>query len=106
MNQKIIMLMAAFSIFAIVGTNVSLGKVQAYTADELSASAATAYHMTKNLGISTFAVQTCTNQIESGDMSNVDACISIINTFDKHVSQAVSEANSDIAKVTGYGSVS
>jgi hypothetical protein len=37
------------------------------------------------------------------DYSHVDACISIIKTFDKYMSLAVSEANSDIQSVTGYG---
>lgn len=104
MNQKIIMLMAAFSIIAIVGTG--LGKVQAYTSDELSATATEAYETAKYLRVTNLAIETCTNQLNNGDYSNLDSCISIGKIMNNHMSQVMTEANSDIVKITGYGSVS
>jgi hypothetical protein len=102
MNQKTMIsatLMAALTI-AIVSAGT---RAEAYTSDDLSTSASQAYHIVKNLHISTFAIQTCTDQMTSGDLSHVDACISMMKIIDNHMSQAVSEANSDIQSITGYG---
>ena len=103
MNQKKMIsaaLMAA-SIFAIVG--IAGNNAQAYNTDDLTGATTGAYNVAKNARISAFAMETCTNQMTSGDLSHVDSCISLIKIFDKYMSQAVSEANADIRAVTGYG---
>ena len=94
--------MAAFSIIAIIGTANSV-QVQAYTSDELTTATSQGYNIAKNARIGTFAMETCTNQLAMKDMSNIDACMSFMGIFDKYMSMAVSEANSDIQKITGYG---
>ena len=77
--------------------------VEAYTNDELSNAIAGAYNIAKNARVGTFAMETCTNQLTIGDMSNVDSCINVTKIFNKYMSLAVSEANGDIQKITGYG---
>lgn len=89
--------------FAIVGIAAIGQAAQAYTVDDLSAATTQGYNVAKNARISAFAMETCANQMTAEDNSNVDACISIIKTFDKYMSLAVAEANSDIQKVTGFG---
>ncbi len=97
MNQKfIVMLMAALT-FAIVQ------QAEAYTSDDLTGATTQAYNIAKNARISSFAMETCTSQMTAGDLSNVDACISMTKIFDKYMSLAVTEANSDIQQITGYG---
>lgn len=93
----------ALGIFAIVSAGIAATKAEAFTSDELSAATAGGYNVAKNARIGTFAMETCTNQMTSGDLSHVDACMSLIKIFDKYMSQAVSEANSDIRSITGYG---
>ena len=91
--------MAALSVIAIVGIQAT--NVNAYTANSLGTTATEAYDTVKNVRVATFAMETCTNQMDSGDYSNIDACASIIKTMNSHMAQVVAEANSDIAKVTG-----
>ena len=105
MNQKTmisITLVAAFTIAIISAANRN-ENAEAYDVESLSAATAGAYNVAKNARISSFAMETCTNQIQMQDYSNVDACAAVIKTFDKYMSQAVSEANSDIQKITGFG---
>ena len=97
-----ITLMAAFTI-AIVGIAGQTAGAYAYTSDDLATATSQAYNVAKNLRISSFAIETCTNQMTAGDMSHVDACISMMKIIDSHLSQAVTEANSDIQSITGYG---
>lgn len=109
MNQtKFIMMATAITVTALVlfSVSVATGNVQAYTSGDLTAATTQGYNVAKNARISAFAMETCANQMTAGDLSNVDACISITKTFDKYMSLAVAEANGDIQKVTGYGSVS
>jgi hypothetical protein len=89
--------------FVIAITSAGIEKAAAYTSDELTTATTGAYNVAKNARISAFAMETCTSQITMEDYSHIDACISIIKTFDKYMSLAVSEANSDIQSVTGYG---
>jgi hypothetical protein len=103
MNQKTmisITLMAAFTI-AIVTASTGI-KAEAYTAD-LNAATSGAYNTAKNVRVATFAMETCTNQMNAGDYSHVDACASLIKTFDKYMTLAVTEGNSNIQEITGYG---
>jgi hypothetical protein len=103
MNQKTMISITLMAAFAIAIVSAGMTRAEAYTSDDLSTSASQAYHIVKNLHISTFAIQTCTDQMTSGDLSHVDACISMMKIIDNHMSQAVSEANSNIQEITGYG---
>ena len=92
-------MMAVLTLFAIIGT----AKVEAYTATSLDEGIAASTHLTSSLRMATLAIETCTSQIGVGDYRNVDTCISLMKTFDKYVSIAMTESSTDIQKITGYG---
>jgi len=79
-------------------------QVQAYTNSEITDATTQAYNIAKNARVGTFVIETCTNQLTAGDLSHIDACMNFVRTFDKYLSLALSESNSDVQQITGYSS--
>ena len=96
------MLMAALS-FAIISIGTAKVNVEAYTAESLSEGTTASYHVASVARMMTLAIETCTSQMTAGDTTNVDTCLNLIKTFDRHLSSAILESNADIKTITGYG---
>jgi hypothetical protein len=98
---------ATLAIALVVATATTLasnaGRVQAYTSDSLTEGTTAAYHVASISRMMTLAIETCTSQMTAGDTSNVDTCVNLMKTFDRHMTDAMTESNADIHTITGYG---
>ena len=93
------MLMAALTI-AIVGMTA---RAEAYTPEQLTSGISQSRHATELLRIGTLVLENCASQAESGDYSNMDACLNFTEVFDRHITALMGETKANIQSITGLG---
>lgn len=85
----------AAAVFLVAGSGLVIYPSAPAHAADMEEATHNAQHLTGLLYSVTAITTQCTNQINTGNYGIVDACSNIINSLDKHMSDAFSETEID-----------